>query len=178
MRKYFYLGIVIVTMLSMLVTASPALAAKPVAFEAGGTITAISPGVVGENVFPAGNSGRWRVTDRTITGVLTRGDIAGDITIQYQANVDATQAGNFHGSIVVAGGSYSGKINGSISSVVYDPGLPLPPRIDITGHWNLNNGARGNGTFEATIFFLPLGEHVLFVIPEMSTFTMSGDWQP
>ena len=172
MKKGLLTGLVLVLLLTMLLPAAPALAAKPADMQAGGDITAISPGVVGENVFAAGNSGRWRVTERYIAGEFTSGPFEGGLTIRYAANVDATQAGNFHGELIIGDDTCAGRINGRITPE-FDPSSGLPPQLNVSGHWTVNEGAHGSGVFEATIYFFPLDDHVVAVLPG-STFTMSG----
>ena len=55
------------------------------------------------DVSPAGNSGRFIVKDREITGFLTDGDIVGPFTLTYGANVPLeTQSGQAHGTIDIS----------------------------------------------------------------------------
>ncbi len=70
MKKLAFIGLILALILTVL---SPAtvLAAKPAPFYAQGIVTGITPG----DVFPAGNSGRFVVVDRTISGVFVAGDI-------------------------------------------------------------------------------------------------------
>ena len=99
-RKILMVGLVLALTLTLVMPAT-ALAAKPAEFTASGVIIDIT---TGEDVieFPAGNSGRWVVQERMIGGVLTEGDIGGGFTLTYKANVVLeTQAGNFHGEMVV-----------------------------------------------------------------------------
>ena len=72
--------------------AVPVLAEPLKAFSVSGPISGIDVG----NVKPAGVSGRFIVRERHITGTFA-GDITGDFTITYDANVPlATQSGPVH----------------------------------------------------------------------------------
>ncbi|MCJ7604848.1 MAG: hypothetical protein MUO19_02295 [Dehalococcoidales bacterium] len=143
-------------------------------FAAGGMITGIEDTNIGVNAFPCGNSGRWRVDDRDIYGVL-EGDVNGAFILTYDANVDiTTQAGTLHGTMTA--GDTSFKVNGKIQPLELVPtplGFDLP-KLTITGHWNIE-GAPGRGTFEAWLIFIPdeYG-HVVQIIA--SAFTMTGSW--
>lgn len=161
----------------MLVTLMPAtaLAAKPTSFNASGTITYISPGTV----FPAGKSDRWVVAERELTGSLS-GDISGDFTMTYKANVESvqTQAGNLHGRLEVS--PYVLEVNGELQPAEFvgwfAPGIPLYQGI-FNGRWTFTQGARGNGDFDACVIFVPTPEgHVGYIVD--GDFTMSGQWQP
>lgn len=152
-------------------TPTAALAAKPVPFEAEGTINYISPG----DVVPAGESGRWRVIERELTGVFLSGDITGPFTMTYRANVElATQAGNLHGTLEAE--SCLLRVNGKIQPLEFShwwiPTVPVM-KLTINGHWTTNEGARGNGDFTAEVYFVPTPEgHVAFIVD--SSFTMTG----
>jgi hypothetical protein len=152
-----------------------ALAAKPVTFHAAGFITYIEDTQVGENAFPAGESGRWRVIDREIGGEVS-GDINGSFRLTYQANVElATQAGNMHGVLVTDG--YSFKVNGKIQALTMEPsplGFDLPV-LTISGHWNLEGPGPGQGDFEARVQFVP-DEYGHVVMIVASSFEMQGKW--
>ncbi|MFH1647080.1 MAG: hypothetical protein ABID71_05310 [Chloroflexota bacterium] len=167
----FSLGLVLA--LTVLVPTA-ALAAKPQPFYAAGVISGIEDTVVGENAFPAGNSGRWRVVDREITGQLS-GDINDGFVLAYKANVElATQAGNLHGTLEAGG--YSFKVNGKIQPLEMVPtplGFDLP-RLTITGHWSRTAGP-GQGDFEAWVVFIPDDYgHVVMIVA--SSFVMEGKW--
>lgn len=148
-----------------------ALAAKPVDFYAAGTISGISPG----DVVAAGESGRWRVIERELTGELS-GDVSGDFTMIYKANVElATQAGNFHGTMTV--GSSEFKVNGQIQPLEMVPVSAdvYLPKLTINGHWTAGEGVRGNGDFVGWLIFIPNSEgHVDTILA--SSLTMTGQW--
>ena len=196
-KRLLFISLVLALVLTTLVPAA-ALAAKPVPFTATGTITYISPG----DVMPAGESGRWRVIEREISGSLSE-DIDGDFTMTYKANVElATQAGNLHGTLEA--GPYVAKVNGKIQPLKAEPipeatiltedwylpsppffipkGTPLPagfpmPKLIIKGHWTFIEGARGQGDFEAWAqLTTDIKGHVNAIY--FSEFTMTGKWQP
>jgi hypothetical protein len=175
MRKSILSGGVIIAVVLTLLTAVPALAAKPTAFNASGTISAISPGTV----FPAGESDRWRVVERDITGTLS-GDINGDFTMTYRANIESveTQAGNFHGTLDVD--TYRFRVNGTSEPLEFiawfAPGIPLYKSV-IYGRWTFLEGANGTGDFNAYSIFIPTPDgHVAYIVN--SAFIMTGQWQP
>ena len=183
-KRLLSISLALVLLLTALIPAS-ALAAKPVSFDASGTITDISAG----DVFPAGKSGRWVVAERELMGTLS-GDISGEFTMTYKANVESveTQAGNLHGTITV--GSYVLKVNGKIEPLtqvgfVYweiAPGYwTWMPKLKLTlsGHGTFIEGTQGNGDFSAEVVFVPtLDGHVDTIFPDESTLTISGKWQP
>jgi hypothetical protein len=171
-RKILMVGLVLALTL-VLVSPVPALAAKPVGFNASGVITAIDEG----NVFPAGNSGRWVVHERTIEGILSDGAITGEFELTYKANVTlATQAGNFHGRMVVNNGDYVINVNGKIEPLAFVPPYGLP-MLSLSGHWNFTDGAHGNGNFNAWLVFIP-DEYGHVDVIVASSINMAGKWKP
>jgi len=195
MKKKLLCIILVASLALSVVMPGTALAAKGKAFddfEATGVITGISPG----DVLEAGNSGRWRVLEREITGVLG-GDVEGIFTMTYKANVLlATQAGNLHGTLEVDGNIFKvrGKIqplqmvNGYFDAAAEEwvpllfgtefpegSGIYWLPRIDVEGSWTLD-GTQGNGTFTGWAIFVPVNGHVGPIVA--SSFTMDGKWKP
>lgn len=194
-KKILMVGLVLALTL-VLVAPVPALAAKPVTFEANGIITEVSPG----NIFAAGNSGRWVVDERQMFGTIT-GNVGGDFELTYTANVDLeTQAGSFHGTLEV--GSLLFRVRGK-SQLVEDsdpdpgPWVEIAPDVfvptiirtlETIGGWTLIQGAKGNGGYYgwATVLIAsagPLEGHILGVVsgddvPGASGFTMTGQWHP
>jgi hypothetical protein len=171
-RRILFLSLALVLLLTVLIPGA-ALAAKPQPFNATGSINGIEDTVVGENAFPAGESGRWRVIDREIYGELA-GDVNGGFVMNYRANVElATQAGNLHGDMTV--GDTAFKVNGKIQPLEMVPtplGFDLP-KLTITGHWNLDGKGPGNGDFEAWVIFIP-DEYGHVVMIVASSFVMEG----
>jgi len=171
MRRLLFISLALALVLSVMAPVT-ALAAKPVPFSASGGITSITPG----DVVPAGQSGRWRVIEREIAGLLA-GDINGSFTMTYKANVElATQAGNLHGTLEA--GSYVARVNGKIEPLVW-LGEPFasPAQLTINGHWTFIDGARGQGDFKAWAIVI-LNEYGHVVDIPLSSFTMTGKWQP
>ena len=173
MKTKLIIGLVMAVLLVVLLP-SAAFAAKPVTFSAGGIITAISDGTV----YPAGGSGRWRVAERELSGLIS-GDISGDFTLYYKANIESvnTQAGNIHGRMTV--GDYVLNVNGKsepIESVGMYGDYPLF-RLTMSGHWNFLEDTTGVGSFDAWAIFVPTPDgHVAFIVA--SEFAMTGQWQP
>lgn len=173
-KKLLFLSLALVMVLAVL-TPSAALAAKPQNFQATGYINYIEDTLVGDNAFPAGNSGRWRVIDREIGGVLS-GDVNGDFILTYKANVELeTQAGNLHG--ILETGEYSFRINGKIQPLTIESsplGFDLPV-LTLSGHWTLIGKGSGQGSFEARVQFIPdKYGHVVMIVA--SSFIMDGKW--
>ncbi len=181
--KTFAFGLMLALTLILLIPAE-IQAMKPVEFNAQGTINSISnpPDAV---VIPAGESLRWMVLERDIIGSIS-GDIEGDFTITYKANVDLSQAGIFQGMLIVDEGSYEIEMNGKsqpfeiVGSITnpYPPPTSIPIlRITISGNWNFISGARGQGEFEASFDFIPTPDnHIAYIVD--SEFTLTGMWQP
>lgn len=179
MKKRLLLISLMLVLLTALMPAT-ALAAKPPPLSAAGEINYIEATVIGDNVFPAGNSGRWRVVSREMGGELS-GDINGSFLLTYKANIESTetQAGNLHGDLEV--GSYVFKVNGKIQPlelvgiIEIAPGFYAPKlKLAINGHWSLSGG-QGNGDFDAWVVFIPdASGHVASILA--SSFTMDGKW--
>jgi hypothetical protein len=168
-RKIILVGLVTALAL-VLVAPVPALAAKPAGFMAIGSLDTIDEG----DPFAAGQSGRWVVPERTITGAIS-GAITGDFILTYRANVTAEQAGNFHGEMVVNDGEYVIKVNGNSSFGITPAGFP---GLILSGHWTLIEGARGTGNFGA--WLIPImdeqKEHIIGIYA--SAIEMTGQWKP
>lgn len=177
-KRLFALGLILALLLTMVAPAA-ALAAKPVPFAAGGTISSISPGTV----LPAGASDRWRVVEREITGTLA-GDLSGQFTLTYRANIESvlTQAGSFHGEMET--GTNLLVVNGQsqplefVQYVEVAPGIVVPTyKLTMGGKWAFLDGANGQGDFAAWAIFIPTAEgHVGTIIA--SAITVTGQWQP
>lgn len=172
-RGLVFISLALALLLATLMPAT-ALAAKPASFGASGIITYISPGTA----VPAGESDRWVVVERELGGAFLSGDISGNFTMAYKANVElATQAGNLHGTLEA--GSYILKMNGKIQPLEMVPtplGIDLP-KLTINGRWTSIDGAQGQGNFEAWVIFIPTPEgHVGSIIA--SAFDLTGKWQP
>jgi len=172
-RRLLFISLTLALVLTTLMP-SAAVAAKPASFGASGIITYISPGTV----FPAGESGRWVVVERELSGTFLSGDIDGDFTMTYKANVElSTQAGNLHGTLET--GPYVLKLNGKIQPLEMVPtplGIELP-KLTIYGRWTFTDGARGQGNFEAWVIFIPTPEgHVQSIVA--SALNLTGKWQP
>ncbi len=171
MKKALFISLALVIALTAFMPA-PAMAAKPVPFNAGGTITYITAGTVK----PAGDSGRFVVVEREIQGSMS-GNVTGTFAMAYKANVElATQAGNLHGTIKVEGKTLN--VNGKIAPLTFVPYGPyLLPKLDISGHWNFTGNAEGQGDFTAWAIFMPDPDgHVETFIA--SSFTLTGQYQP
>lgn len=173
-RRLLFVSLALVLMLMAL--APTALAAKPQPFYAAGVITGIEDTVIGDNAFPAGDSGRWRVVDRQIEGELLSGDITGSFLMTYKADVElVTQAGNLHGTLETGG--YTFRVNGKIQPLEMVPsplGVDLP-KLTISGHWSLVAGSGpGQGNFDAWVIFIP-DEYGHVVAIVASSFVMDGN---
>ena len=171
-----FISLTLVIVLMGIVPA-PALAAKPVSFFAAGWINDITPG----NVVAAGDSGRYRVIERELSGYLN-GSIQADFTMTYKANVELeTQAGNFHG--IVTAGPYILKVNGKIEPLEFVAVGPyFLPKLTFNGHGTFTEGAQGQGEIHGWAVFIPTGPedpegpgHVKQIL--YSSFTLSGEWQ-
>lgn len=171
--RRLFIGLALVLVWSTLMPVT-ALAAKPAPFSADGIVTYITPGTV----HPAGESGKWVVVERELGGTFLSGDIDGDFTIAYKANVElSTQAGNLHGTLKT--GTYDLKLNGKIQSLEMVPtplGIDLP-KLAIKGNWTFTNGAQGTGNFDVWVIFIPTPEgHVGRIVA--SNLNLTGTWQP
>jgi len=180
-KKLLYIGLTACLVLAAL-TPGTALAKKGGGFEefyATGEISGIDPGTVK----PAGNSGRWVVSERAVIVQFTDGTG----TMTYAANVPIeTQAGSFHGQLEK--GDLVFRVQGKSEPITYrydiPSGLPepYPPslpvyRLEFSGSWTLVSGGQGNGTFSGWADFVPTPEgHVGLILD--SAFTMTGKWKP
>ena len=177
-KKSLLIGLALAVSLILVVPAS-ALAAKPVEFNASGTIDSISTGYV----LPAGNSGRWVVHERELYGSIS-GDIDGDFVLTYRANVDGSQEGNIVGRLTVGQDSRIINLNGKsqpVDFVWFAAFNTFLPRLSINGHWTFIDGAQGNGNFESWFIFVPQIDeqgnvHVGQIV--CSAIELTGKWQP
>ena len=178
----------VLTLALVLVAPAPALAAKPVGFTASGIISEVLPG----DIFPAGQSGRWVVDERQMSGIIL-GDINGEFTLTYSANVNLeTQAGSFHGTIEVdsllinvigksqlVGDSYPGPT----IPTPFGPTSTTVRALETTGSWAFISGSMGNGDYYGVTVVLIaaaglLEGHILAIDPDNSGFSMTGKWKP
>jgi hypothetical protein len=166
-RKTIILGMVVALTL-VLVAPGAVLAAKPTDFIALGNLDTIDEG----EPFAAGQSERWVVPERTITGAIS-GAITGNYILTYKANVAADQSGNFHGEMVVNEGEYVIKVNGNSSLGITPIGYP---GLILSGHWTLIDGAQGNGSFDAWLIPIIEGGHIIGI--HAGAIEMSGKWHP
>lgn len=167
MKRLLMIGVIPVLLLVL--AQGNILAAKPAAFSATGTISGISPG----DVAAAGESGRWRITERELTGELS-GDVGGTFVMSYKGNVElVTQAGDFHGTLATASMTFG--VNGKIQPLEMAPignGVYLP-KLTFSGHWAGTEGICGNGEFSGWLIFVPSQDgHVATIVA--SSFDMSG----
>lgn len=169
------------------IMSAPAVAGPQVPFSASGTILTIDAG----DVRPAGESGRFIVRDRHITGILT-GSIGGTtgvpFTITYDSNVPiATQSGRIHARLIA--GTYEANITMASStgptpvecetpngvSCIATPDGNFVPGLLLSGRMNFLSGAQGQGT--VTGWLIPiLDEQGHIVSIAASLLTLSGQW--
>ena len=180
MRK-FASGLLLVGILMMMTTVA-ATAAKGnwSEFSAEGVISGITPG----DVRPAGNSGRFVVKDRTISGLLG-GDLEGPFSFTYGTNVPiATQSGQIHGKASLADGAFEANVVAQ-SSLVAGPAIAVdlsisPPSgsrlpgavvgivvgVGFDGKLIFTSGTQGRGTIVGELWtFVSLEGHIIEVAP-------------
>jgi len=171
-----------VSLLLTFIMPSAAMAAKP---EQSPVAVGYISGITDGTVFPAGNSGRFRVMEREISGGL-EGAINGHFTLAYRANVDLmTQAGQMHGTLTA--GDYVFKVNGEFLPLSW-VGEPFgsPCVIAVNGNWNCIEGGKGNGKFTAaaTVILTPDGHVYEILSPDtwgdwvVNFVVMTGKFQP
>ena len=159
LKRVLLIGIVLGLLTALMLPGS--VLAKQEEMSASGIITGISESTES----PAGTSGRIVVAERSIYGTFTSGSLSGDFVMTYEANVDfQTQSGNLSGTLVAD--SFTFSVNGHIQPVQW---LEVPDgyigSITISGSWDLQTGD-GNGTYIATLLFVPTPEgHVAYVLP-------------
>lgn len=183
MKMRIIIGVVVALLLVSLMPGT-VLAAKPVAFNAGGQVFGITEG----DVHPAGESGRWIVAERDMFGFLG-GSINGMFDLKYKANIESadTQEGTLHGKMVVTdmynptNVLYTMNVNGKS---VFDGFVGVGAdgyynfQLTISGHWNFLDGARGNGTFTAVVVYYTDSELHVLGFRENSCISATGQWQP
>jgi hypothetical protein len=162
---------------------APALAGPHVPFSVIGTIMTIDTG----DVKPAGQSGRFIVRDRHITGAFT-GSIGGPFVITYDSNVPiTTQAGRIHARLIA--GVYEGNMTLASSTgatpvecetpdgatCIATPGGNFVPGLLLNGRMNFLGGAKGQGS--VTGWLIPTFDiegHISGIVA--SQLTISGQW--
>ncbi len=186
-KKMLVLAITVIMLLTCIIPA-PVLAASHTEVSATGVVYGITEGTV----YPAGESGRWRVVERDLFGAFVGGDILGGFQLHYKANIESTetQSGNMNGELYC--GAYTFKLNGKIADLyslgeieaVTDGngnivGYGVVAYSNIDGVWTLKEGSKGNGTYAASVAMLldPVGGHVIGFSPEKSSFSMEGKWK-
>ena len=184
MKKRLLCLILVASLILSVVVPGTALAKKGGGFEefeANGVVTGIDPGIVK----PAGESGRWIVSERRIEGLLW-GDVNGPFTMTYKANVDIeTQAGTFHGELGV--GSLIFKVRGKSEPMQFQYaylhpyfGMVAVNVMETNGSWTLIEGAHGNGDYHGSITveiaLTGLYQGHIVGMPASSV-TMTGKWK-
>jgi len=111
------------------------------------------PGIDQGNVIPAGESGRFVVKDRTVTGTLAAlipGSPDGRFAFSYGTNVPLlTQSGQIHGTLSIDGGEIEASVRARSELQGFtDQGLPV---IAITGKLTFTSGATGTGEIGGVI---------------------------
>ena len=168
----------------------PVVAEAQVPFIATSTHTQNTPWSIDEgDVKPAGNSGRFIVRDRHVTGTFT-GDISGDFTITYDTNVPlATQSGPIHARMV--SGAYEANMT-MVSSVgptpvpceapdgktcIETPVGNFVPGLLLNGRMNFQSGAKGKGNVNGWLIALLDQEgHITHIVA--GQLTIVGQWMP
>jgi hypothetical protein len=162
---------------------APVFAGPPVPFVASGTILTIDTG----DVTPAGQSGRFIVRDRHITGTFT-GSIGGPFVITYDSNVPiATQAGQIHARLIA--GMYEANVTMASSTgltpvpckdpdgatCIATPGGNFVPGLLLNGRMNFLSGANGHGNVTGWLIpDLDAQGHILKILA--SQLTLMGQW--
>jgi hypothetical protein len=158
-----------------------------VPFSASGTILTIDTG----DVRPAGQSGRFIVRDRHITGTFT-GSIGGTtgvpFVITYDSNVPiATQSGRIHARMIA--GVYEANMTLASSSgptpvecetpdgatCFATPGGNFVPGLLLNGRMNFLSGANGMGNVSGWLIPI-LDEQGHIVSIAASLLTITGQW--
>ena len=190
-KKLLVIFPVIAVLAVIFLTPTVATAKSPFTqFGSLGTITGINEGTV----VPAGNSGRWIVQDRFVTGALIGGSgPQGEFTLTYGANVPIlTQSGQIHGTLTIdtaAGEVYEAKMQaaasvgptpiqcGVLGPWPCDEGSQFHIGLVIEGTFTFTSGARGNGDLRAWLFAVTNDEgHISHFIPGASGVTIDGKW--
>lgn len=166
---------------------APAFAGSRVPFSVSGTILTIDTG----DVKPAGQSGRFIVRDRHITGTFT-GSIGGTagvpFVITYDANVPiATQSGRVHATMMA--GIYEANMTMASSTgptpveceipdgatCIATPGGNFVPGLLLSGRMTFQSGAKGQGN--VTGWLIPILDeqgHIVSIVASLLTIT--GQW--
>jgi hypothetical protein len=162
---------------------APAFAGPHVPFSVSGTITMIDTG----DVKPAGQSGRFIVRDRHITGTFT-GSISAPFVITFDTNVPiATQSGRIHGRLIA--GVYEANVTMASSTgatpvecetpdgatCIATPGGNFVPGLLLNGRMNFLNGAKGQGS--VTGWLIPILDaqgHIDGIVA--SHLAINGQW--
>ena len=162
---------------------APAFAGPHVPFSVSGTILTVDTG----DVKPAGQSGRFIVRDRHITGNFT-GSFSAPFVITFDTNVPiATQSGRIHGRLIA--GVYEANVTMASSAgptpvecetpdgatCIATPGGNFVPGLLLNGRMNFLSGAKGQGS--VTGWLIPVLDdqgHIVNIVA--SLLTISGQW--
>ncbi len=179
MKRILAISLVLALALILLVP-STAMAAKPVAFAANGSLSGIDEG----DVKPLGNSGKWLVSDRNIQGEFIDGDLEGAFTLTYGGVFDISdQSGRLNGHLFTESGTFT--VTGETQPLVVLDYIVLPDgnggiiifptlcELTVTGHWAGLKDLNANGNFEAWFTFnVDMAGHVDTIFN--SSFEMTG----
>jgi hypothetical protein len=158
-----------------------------VPFSVNGTITRIETG----DVTPAGQSGRFIVRNRQITGTFT-GSIGGTAGVPFAITFDtnvplATQAGRIHGRLIA--GVYEANVTMASSTgatsvecefpdgatCIITPGGNFVPGLLLNGRVNFLSGANGRGSVTGWVIpSLDDQGHIIGIVA--SQLMLSGQW--
>lgn len=184
-------ALLLVGILMMLTTVAATAAKGPrTPFAAEGAFLSINEG----EVRPAGNSGRFVVKDRTISGILFGPSLVGPFDFTYGTNVPiATQSGQIHGTLAV--GEYVAKVHASSSigltpvpcdpassppgTCIPDPASPYGgwvPGLLIEGTLTFTDGTAGHGDLAGWVIPMidPDTGHIIGIIA--GGIGVSGQW--
>jgi hypothetical protein len=161
----------------------PAFAGPHVPFSVSGTITMIDTG----DVKPAGQSGRFIVRDRHITGTFM-GSINAPFVLTFDTNVPIdTQSGRIHGRLIA--GVYEANVTMASSTgatpvecetpngatCIATPGGNFVPGLLLNGRMNFLGGAKGQGS--VTGWLIPIIDeqgHIVSIVA--SHLAINGQW--
>jgi hypothetical protein len=162
----------------------PAFAGSPKPFSASGPISTIDKG----NVEPAGESGRFIVRERHITGTFA-GAINADFTITYDANVPlATQSGPVHARMSADVYEANMTIMSSlgltpvpcwtpdgVTCIATPEGPSYVPGLLLNGRMDFLSGAQGTGNVSGWLIpELDADGHIKRILA--SSLTIAGQW--
>jgi hypothetical protein len=186
MKKILVISLVLALALTLILPSAVMAAPDKTVFSATGVFSSIDEG----NVKPLGNTGRYLVADRHLSGSFINDTLTGNFTITYGGIFNiADQSGKLIGTLETANNKLC--VIGETQPLQYvgypgpdsDGSIVIPCLMIVKGNWTGLKGLAAKGTFEAQLVLnvyadpaQPTFGHVKSVVEGQNILTMTGQY--